>query len=128
MPFLGLRMGIIIRGCEYALFPKPLFFIQANSHHLRLKVINFMCGKMGLANAQRTLNYISVLTEFITQPEYQDLIPIFGIVNEPTAGTTALSNFYLEAHTLIRNIMGLGAGHGPVSSFSTAIKERASAD
>lgn len=83
-----------------------------------------MLGNMGLANAQRTLDYIRVLTEFITQPEYQDLIPIFGIVNEPTAGTAALSNFYLEAHNLIRNITGLGAGHGPVSAFSTTIKER----
>ena len=86
-----------------------------------------MRGNMGLANAQRTLDYIRVLTEFITQPEYQDLIPIFGIVNEPTAGTAALSKFYLEALTLIRNITGLG-GHGPVSPFSTTMKERASAD
>jgi len=115
MPFLGLRMGIIIRGCEYT--PPPLLFFPAYPHPLRLKVVNFMSGNMGLANAQRTLDYIRVLTEFITQPEYQDLIPIFGIVNEPTAGTAALSNFYLEAHTLIRNITGLGAGHGPVSSF-----------
>lgn len=76
-----------------------------------------MRGKIGLANAQRTLDDIRVLTEFITHVEYQDLIPIFGIVNEPTAGTAALLNFYLDAHNLIRNITRLGAGHGPASSL-----------
>lgn len=90
------------------------------NHSGMLNVVNFMRGNMGLANAQRTLDYIRVLTEFITQPEYQDLIPIFGIVNEPTAGTAALSNFYLEAHNLIRNITGLGAGHGPYIAMHSA--------
>lgn len=73
---------------------------------------------MGLANAQRTLYYIRVITEFISQPEYQDVIPIFGIVNEAVVGSIGineLTSFYLEAHTMIRtNITGLGAGHGPV--------------
>ena len=38
---------------------------------------------MGLANAQRTLNYIRIFTEFICQPEYANVIPMFGILNEP---------------------------------------------
>jgi glucan 1,3-beta-glucosidase len=37
---------------------------------------------MGIANAQRTLDYIRIITEFISQPEYKDVIPIFEIVNE----------------------------------------------
>jgi hypothetical protein len=37
---------------------------------------------MGIANAQRTLDYIRIITEFISQPEYRELIPLFGIVNE----------------------------------------------
>ena len=55
--------------------------------------INFLKGVMGMANAQRTMNYIRILTEFISQPEYKDLVPIFGIMNEPggaTIGTTEL--------------------------------------
>jgi glucan 1,3-beta-glucosidase len=44
--------------------------------------INFMSGIMGIANAQRTLDYIRFITEFISQPEYQNLIPVFSIVNE----------------------------------------------
>jgi len=38
---------------------------------------------MGVANAERTMGYIRILTEFISQPEYQNLIPMFGIINEP---------------------------------------------
>ena len=38
---------------------------------------------MGVANAQRTLGYIRVLTEFISQNEYQDVVQMFGVLNEP---------------------------------------------
>jgi glucan 1,3-beta-glucosidase len=50
---------------------------------------------MGIANAQRSLDYIRIITEFISQPEYQDVIPIFGIVNEAlltTIGKDALTS------------------------------------
>lgn len=52
---------------------------------------------MGLANAQRMLNYIRIFAEFMTQPEYVNVIGIFGIVNEPLAGTigqTTLLSLY----------------------------------
>jgi glucan 1,3-beta-glucosidase len=45
---------------------------------------------MGIANAQRTLDYIRIITEFISQPEYRDLIPVFSIVNEALLGTIGL--------------------------------------
>lgn len=38
---------------------------------------------MGLANAQRALDYIRVLAEFISQPEYQNVVTMFGVTNEP---------------------------------------------
>jgi len=38
---------------------------------------------MGYANAQRTLNIIRSLAEFISQPQYKDVVPMFGILNEP---------------------------------------------
>jgi hypothetical protein len=37
---------------------------------------------MGIANAQRLLDYIRIITEFISQPEYSDVVPMFGILNE----------------------------------------------
>ncbi|KAI0042651.1 glycoside hydrolase family 5 protein, partial [Auriscalpium vulgare] len=78
--------------------------------------VNFMAGIMGLANAQRTLDYIRIITEFISQPEYRDVVPLFGIVNEAyvhAIGQDQITSFYLRAHDMIRNITGYGEGNGP---------------
>ncbi len=56
------------------------------NHSGRQGQVNFMNGLMGIANAQRTLDYIRIITEFISQPEYRDVIPLFGIVNEAVDG------------------------------------------
>ncbi|CAE6415024.1 unnamed protein product [Rhizoctonia solani] len=81
--------------------------------------INFLNGPMGLANAQRTLNYIRILTQFISQPQYKDVIPFFGVVNEalvPTIGQDQIGSFYMEVYNIIRNISGTGEGNGPMIS------------
>ncbi len=70
---------------------------------------------MGIANAQRALNYIRIITEFISQPEYQDVVQIFGIMNEAVIGRIGrdeLTSFYREAHDMIRGITGIGEGKG----------------
>ncbi|KAF5381908.1 hypothetical protein D9757_007571 [Collybiopsis confluens] len=90
------------------------------NHSGKLGQVNFMNGVMGLANAQRTLSYIRIITEFITQEEYLDVVPMFGIINEAllsTIGKDQLTAFYLEAHDMIRGITGLGEGHGPFISI-----------
>lgn len=98
---------------------------------------------MGLANAQRTLNYIRIFTEYFTQPEYTNLIPMFGILNEAVVGTigvetltslcvaiftsafgtrlTRFSTSNLEAHRIIRDITGVGEGKGPFIVIGNAI-------
>jgi glucan 1,3-beta-glucosidase len=95
---------------------------------------------MGIANAQRALQYIRVITEFISQPEYKNLVAMFCIMNEPlqsTIGKDALISLcvdlacfnhatknpfliiiffpssYIEAHNMIRSITGVGEGNGP---------------
>ena len=37
---------------------------------------------MGMSNAQRTLNYMRIIAEFISQPEWKDVVVGFGIINE----------------------------------------------
>lgn len=37
---------------------------------------------MGIANAQRAMDYMRIFTEFISQPEYANVVPMFGIMNE----------------------------------------------
>ncbi|KAJ6502951.1 glycoside hydrolase family 5 protein [Mycena vitilis] len=90
------------------------------NHSGRLGQVNFLNGVMGYANAQRMLDYIRVIVEFISQPEYKDVVPMFGIVNEAllsTIGRDQLTSFYLEAHNMIRGITGLGEGNGPFISI-----------
>jgi glucan 1,3-beta-glucosidase len=53
---------------------------------------------MGIANAQRALEVMRVFTEFISQPQYKDVVPMFGIMNEAllsTIGRPALSSLYV---------------------------------
>ncbi|KAF9449262.1 glycoside hydrolase family 5 protein [Macrolepiota fuliginosa MF-IS2] len=82
--------------------------------------VNFMNGVMGYANAQRALEYIRVITEFVSQPQWKDVVIIFGIMNEAyyrAIGEASLSSFYLQAHDMMRNITGFGEGNGPFMSI-----------
>ncbi|KAJ7491869.1 glycoside hydrolase superfamily [Mycena galericulata] len=86
------------------------------NHSGKLGQVNFLNGIMGIANAQRALDYIRIIAEFISQPEYRDVVQMFGIMNEAlmsTIGQEQLFSFYLEAYNMIRTITGLGAGNGP---------------
>ncbi|KAF9008570.1 glycoside hydrolase [Hymenopellis radicata] len=85
------------------------------NHSGKTGQVNFLHGPMGIANAQRALNYIRIITEFVSQPEYQDVVQMFGIMNEAiinTIGRDALTSFYREAHDMIRGITGVGEGKG----------------
>ncbi|EJT98402.1 glycoside hydrolase [Dacryopinax primogenitus] len=86
------------------------------NHSGKLGPVNFLFGVMGIANAQRALAYIRTLAEFVSQPEYSQVVQYFGVVNEAlvdTIGQPQMQTFYLEAYTMIRNITGLGQGNGP---------------
>ncbi|KAF8894486.1 glycoside hydrolase family 5 protein [Infundibulicybe gibba] len=99
------------------------------NHSGRLGAINFLNGPMGYANAQRSLDYIRILAEFISQPQYKNVVTMFGIMNEPqasTIGQDALSRFYLEAYNIIRQAGGTGAGNGPFISIHDAFLPRSS--
>ncbi|KAI6036772.1 exo-beta-1,3-glucanase [Pisolithus microcarpus] len=90
------------------------------NHSGKLGSINVLNGPMGYANAQRSLDYIRIFAEFISQPEYRDVVVMFGITNEPeapTMGQGPLSRFYLLAYQYVRGASGIGAGNGPYVSF-----------
>lgn len=57
------------------------------NHSGKLGTVGFLNGTMGIVNAQRSLNYIRTVTEFISQPEYRNLVPMFSFINEPAVGT-----------------------------------------
>ena len=56
------------------------------NHSGREGPINFLNGPMGVANADRTFGYIRVLAEFISQHQYEDVVQMFGVINEPLLG------------------------------------------
>jgi len=75
------------------------------NHSGRLGTIGFLNGPMGYANAQRSLDYIRIFAEFITQPQYKDVVTIFGIMNEPQGtpmGQDQLSRLYIFKSSLAR--------------------------
>ncbi|KAF8991502.1 glycoside hydrolase superfamily [Cyathus striatus] len=91
--------------------------------------INFLDGVMGYANAQRALNYIRILTEFFSQQQYNNLVLIFGIINEAgytTIGRDNLRSFYLQAYSMMRDITGIGEGKGAYMSFHDGFQSLAS--
>jgi len=60
---------------------------------------------MGVANAQRALDYIRIITEFISQPEWVNVVPVFSIVNEAlvsTIGTDQIISLYVRIILLLR--------------------------
>ncbi|KLO13412.1 glycoside hydrolase [Schizopora paradoxa] len=78
--------------------------------------INFMMGVMGYANAQRALEYMRVITEFISQPEYRNVVTMFSFLNEAlitTIGVNQMSEFYYQVYNTLRGITGVGEGNGP---------------
>ncbi|ODN80622.1 hypothetical protein L202_02809 [Cryptococcus amylolentus CBS 6039] len=86
------------------------------NHSGRLGTINWLKGVMGLANAQRSLDYIRTITQFIVQEQYTDVIPLWSFINEPNGngiGKEVIGSFYLEVHDMIRDITGYGKGNGP---------------
>lgn len=70
-----------------------VYFYIGYNHSGKEGQIDFLYGVMGMANAQRTLNYIRIITEFISQDEWKDVVVMFGIINEAlitTIGTDEL--------------------------------------
>ncbi|KAF8671219.1 Cellulase (glycosyl hydrolase family 5) [Rhizoctonia solani] len=89
---------------------------NAYNHSGRMGRVGWLNGTMGIANAQRTLNHIRIFTQFISQPQYKDIVLIYGILNETPMGTIPrdpLERFHLEAYSMMRNITGIGEGNGP---------------
>ncbi|GAA5822611.1 hypothetical protein JCM3770_000618, partial [Rhodotorula araucariae] len=82
--------------------------------------INILNGVMGLANAQRALDYIRTVTEFISQPAYRNVVPMFSVMNEPYAasmGVDPLRSYYVKIYDTMRSISGTGEGNGPWITF-----------
>jgi glucan 1,3-beta-glucosidase len=91
------------------------------NHGGRLGVFNFLNSPSGFVAAERALDTIRVITEFIAQPDVSNVAPLFGILNEPNLpvgiGMDALRRFYIESYQTVRNVSGFGEAHPPFISY-----------
>ncbi|KAJ7719597.1 exo-beta-1,3-glucanase [Mycena metata] len=90
-----------------------------------LTLLSSMHGVMGIANAQRTLTYLRILTEFASQDQYRDVVCVIGIVNEilwSAIGQVAVQSFYYGAYEAIRTATGVGSGKGPYMAIHEAFQ------
>ncbi|GAA5970276.1 hypothetical protein JCM11641_001645 [Rhodosporidiobolus odoratus] len=95
------------------------------NHSGRLGSINFLHGTMGFANAQRALDYIATVAEFLTMEEVAPIVPMYSLLNEPmlaVIGPDALRSFYTQAYETVRNITGYGKGNGPFLALHDGFK------
>ncbi|OCF34165.1 exo-beta-1,3-glucanase [Kwoniella heveanensis BCC8398] len=79
--------------------------------------VNWLYGVMGIANAQRSLETIRTITEFISQDGIKQVVPLFGLVNEvmaKTVGRDVMEKFYYQAYKTVRDVTGYGTGNGPI--------------
>jgi len=86
-------------------------------HSGRNGTVNMMNGVMGIANAQRSITYLRIFTEFISQNQYKDVVPVLGIANDilwEVIGQVGVQSFYYAAYTALRASTGIGAGSGPL--------------
>jgi glucan 1,3-beta-glucosidase len=88
------------------------------NHSGRGGEVGWMNGPLGFANGQRALDVIRIYAEYICKPEVTDVVPMFGIMNEPrgdTVGERVLKNFNYQVYAMVREMAGVGKG--PVLSF-----------
>ncbi|KAK1226753.1 hypothetical protein PQX77_010263, partial [Marasmius sp. AFHP31] len=94
---------------------------NGHNHSGKMGTVNFLRGPMGLVNAQRTLDYIRVLAEFISQPQYRDVVTMFSPLNEVKPfymQQGAVEGFYAETYRIIREASDTGPGQGPWIAIS----------
>ncbi|PLW49293.1 hypothetical protein PCASD_02735 [Puccinia coronata f. sp. avenae] len=86
------------------------------NHSGKLGTIGFLHGSMGVANAQRALNYVRTLTQFISQSQYKNVVPMFSVLNEAQTnviGANSMRSWYYQVYQMLRAIGGTGEGNGP---------------
>lgn len=74
------------------------------NHSGRLGDVNFLHGPMGLANAQRALDYIRIFAGFVD--EHSTVIQMFSVLNEPLPdmiGLHELQSFYFRVYEQVRS-------------------------
>lgn len=76
------------------------------NHSGKYGVVGWLNGTHGQTNADRTLDIVKNMTTFFSKPEWNNVAPIFGVVNEPAIfriNKAKVQKWYRESYHAIRN-------------------------
>ncbi|KAI9356605.1 glycoside hydrolase superfamily, partial [Pilaira anomala] len=80
--------------------------------------IGFLNGTHGDENAQRTIEITTEMVRFFAKPEWANVVPLFGVLNEPAMMSIPeekVKSWYQDSYNAIRKL--LGAGNGPLLTY-----------
>lgn len=76
------------------------------NHSGKYGAIGWLNGTQGQENAERTLEIVKNMTRFFSKPEWENVAPIFGVINEPAIfriEAKKVEYWYRESYKAIRN-------------------------
>ncbi|KAI8373881.1 glycoside hydrolase superfamily [Blakeslea trispora] len=75
--------------------------------------VGFLNGTHGQENADKTLAITSKMIQFFSQPEWSNVVPLFGVLNEPAMmkiPEEKVKGWYDESYNAIRKMLGDNKG------------------
>jgi glucan 1,3-beta-glucosidase len=88
------------------------------NHSGRSGSIGFLNGTHGQENAERTVKIVTEMIRFFNKPEWSNVVPMFGVLNEPAMinmPTIDVKSWYETSYNAIRKL--LGPGKGPMLTY-----------
>lgn len=88
------------------------------NHSGKAGVIGFLNGTQGEENADRTIQIATEMIRFFDKPEWANVVPIFGVLNEPAMmqiPEVKVKGWYAKSYNAIRKL--LGPARGPFLTY-----------
>ena len=83
------------------------------NHSGKAGVVGFLNGTQGTENAERTIRIATEMIRFFNKPEWSNVVPMFGVLNEPAMmkiPETKVKGWYAKSYDAIRKLLGPGLG------------------
>ncbi|KAI8053165.1 glycoside hydrolase superfamily [Gilbertella persicaria] len=80
--------------------------------------VGFLNGTHGEENADKTIKVVNEMIQFFTKPEWSNVVPVFGVLNEPAMikiPEKKVRKWYETSYEAIRKM--LGPGNGPYLTY-----------
>ncbi|EPB82458.1 hypothetical protein HMPREF1544_10797 [Mucor circinelloides 1006PhL] len=83
------------------------------NHSGKAGMVGFLNGTEGESNADRTLQIATEMIRFFDKPEWTNVVPLFGVLNEPAMmkiPAAKVKSWYQTSYNAIRKLLGPGRG------------------